>query len=84
MAVVSEAGELAAEYRWINSAEADVWSQEPSNRERVAAEAGDVGLALLMFCDRVGIDFVQVMVTKLDQNAQNYPVDRSRGKHSRP
>ena len=48
MAVVSEAGELAAEYRWLRSDEVDEWSAKPENRERVAAEAADVGIASVL------------------------------------
>lgn len=47
MAVASEAGELVAEYRWIASDQADAWSADPANKERVAMEAGDVAIALV-------------------------------------
>lgn len=84
MAVVSEAGELAAEYRWLRSDEADDWSIAPENRSRVAAEAADVGIALLMFCDRVGIDLLDAMNAKIEVNRANYPVELTRGRHHRP
>lgn len=84
MAVASEAGELLAEYRWISNAEADVWSQEPENQRRVAMEAADVGIALLLFCDRIGLDVVGIMEQKIEINLRNYPVEASRGHHERP
>lgn len=84
MAVASEAGELLAEYLWIANTEADAWSADPENRRRVALEAADVGIALLMFCDRVGVDLVEAMTDKIEVNARNYPVDVSRGRHARP
>lgn len=83
MAVASEAGELLAEYRWITNAEADAWSKEPENKRRVAMEAADVGIALLLLCDRVGIDLIAAMQEKVENNAANYPVAISRGRHSR-
>jgi dCTP diphosphatase len=84
MAVASEAGELLAEYRWIASAEADAWSKEPENKRRVAMEAADVGIALLLLCDRVGIDLIAAMQRKVEINSANYPVEFSRGRHARP
>jgi NTP pyrophosphatase (non-canonical NTP hydrolase) len=84
MAVASEAGELLAEYRWIANAQADAWSMEPGNKRRVAMEAADVGIALLLLCDRVGMDLVAAMSAKIVLNAQNYPVSESKGRHSRP
>jgi dCTP diphosphatase len=84
MAVASEAGELLAEYRWVASAEADKWSKEPESNRRVAMEAADVGIALLLLCDRVGVNLIEAMKEKLDINVQNYPVGASRGRHERP
>lgn len=84
IAVASEAGELLAEYRWITNAEADAWSREPDNQRRVAMEAADVGIALLLLCDRVGVELLEAMAEKIRLNGQNYPVSTSKGRHSRP
>lgn len=84
MAVVSEAGELAAEYRWLRSDEGDSWSAAPENRPRIAAEAADVGIALLLFCDRTGIDLIDAIRSKIEVNRRNYPLERSRGSRERP
>jgi dCTP diphosphatase len=84
MAVASEAGELLSEYRWISSERADVWSTEPENKQRVAMEAADVGISLLLLCDRVGVDLVEAILAKIAINARNYPVTLSKGRESRP
>jgi dCTP diphosphatase len=84
MLVASEAGELLAEYRWVRGDEADARSQEPEARARVAAEVADVGLGLLLLCDRIGLDLVDAMKEKLAKNAARYPVASSRGKAERP
>ena len=83
MAVSSEAGELLAEYRWVSNEEADAWSRKPENQRRVAMEAADVGISLLMLCDRVGIDLVDAMNAKIEMNATKYPAAEYRGRHSR-
>lgn len=84
MAIASEAGELLAEYRWIRSDEVDSWSVDPKNKRRVAHEAADVGISLLLLCDRVGIDLFESMYEKIRINELKYPVAESRGRHSRP
>lgn len=84
MLLVSEAGELAAEYRWIGSAAADEFSQNPQARARIAAEVGDVGLALLLLCDRIGLDLVGAMRDKLEMNRRKYPAELARGRADRP
>ena len=84
MAVASEAGELLAEYRWVPNGESDSYSKGEVERKRIAAEVADVGIGLLLFCDRVGIDLVEAMREKIALNRRNYPVERSRGRPGRP
>jgi NTP pyrophosphatase (non-canonical NTP hydrolase) len=84
MLVASEAGELVAEYRWIRGDEADAHSRVPAARARIAAEAADVGIALLLLCDRIGLDLPQAIADKLARNAARYPVETSRGRAERP
>src|SRR6185369_15302939 len=75
MLIASEAGELLAEYRWVPSAEADAHSHAPASRERIAAEMADIGIALLLLSDRIGVDLVDAMTTKVTKNAEKYPVE---------
>jgi NTP pyrophosphatase (non-canonical NTP hydrolase) len=84
MLLASEAGELLAEYRWVRSDEADAFSRDPQARQRIANEIGDVGIALLLLCDRIGLDLAAAMREKLARNQQRYPVERSKGKAARP
>jgi predicted RNase H-like nuclease len=84
MAIGSEAGELLAEYRWVNNADAEAHSHEPEPRARIAAEAADIAIALLLFFDRIGLDPIQAIKTKLARNRLNYPVNLSRGRCDRP
>ena len=84
MLVASEAGELLAEYRWVRGDEADARSREPEARARIAAEVADVGIALLLLCDRIGLDLGDAIADKLQRNAERYPVESSRGRAERP
>jgi NTP pyrophosphatase (non-canonical NTP hydrolase) len=84
MAVASEAGELLAEYRWVSNAEADTYSMGDEQRRPIAAEAADVGIALLLFCDRISLDLIDAIRQKITLNRRNYPVEQSRGRWQRP
>ena len=83
MLIASEAGELVAEYRWVRGDEADAHSRAAEPRARIAGEIADVGLGLLLLCDRIGLDLVDAMSAKLARNAERYPVDASKGKAER-
>jgi dCTP diphosphatase len=84
MLLASEAGELVAEYRWVANAAADDHSRAAAPRARIADEIGDVGIALLLLCERTGVDLLQAMSDKLERNRGRYPVEQSRGKADRP
>ena len=84
MGLASEVGELLAEYRWVSNVEADSYSKGERQRKRIAAEVADVGIGLLLFCDRVGIDLVEAIKGKIVVNRKNYPVEQSRGRAGRP
>lgn len=80
MALVSEAGELAAELRWVKSDEADDACRAPELRARVADEVADVAICLVLLADRLGLDLAGEMTRKIAKNRQKYPADASRGR----
>jgi dCTP diphosphatase len=84
MLLASEAGELLAEYRWVRNDESDAFSQDPQARQRIANEIGDVGIALALLCDRIGMDLGSAMREKIARNRQRYPVEHSKGRAARP
>ena len=44
----------------------------------------DVGIALLLFCNRIGIDLLDAIKDKMVVNRRNYPLELSKGKAKRP
>jgi NTP pyrophosphatase (non-canonical NTP hydrolase) len=84
MAIASEAGELLAELRWVTGEESDELVCDPVHRPNVEHEVADVTIALLLFCDRAGIDLLQVVERKIDLNELNYPVELTKGRSERP
>ena len=79
MLVASEAGELVAEYRWVRGDQADAHSREPAARARVAAEVADVGIGLLLLCDRIGLDLVAAMKDEAREERRALPRGRVQG-----
>jgi len=77
MALVGEAGELAAEFQWMTEAQ----SQAPDSAQlaRIRAEAADVLNYLVRLSDKLGIDLVAAAHEKIDVNARRYPADKVRG-----
>lgn len=84
MMIASEAGELLSELRWVRNDEADWEVSKERKHERVEAEVADVGIALLLFCDRARIDLLAAMERKIALNALKYPAHLARGRAERP
>ncbi|MFQ5459468.1 MAG: nucleotide pyrophosphohydrolase [Anaerolineae bacterium] len=84
MLVGSEAGELLAELRWVPNDAADSFGQDSSARARIAAEVADVAIALFLLCDRLDIDLLAAVETKIEVNRRHYPPEASRGRWDRP
>lgn len=84
MALASEVGELVALLRWVNNTESDGAARSEPLRSRLAEEIGDVGILLLLLCDRLDVRLEGVIDRKLALNAKKYPADLSFGRPDPP
>lgn len=74
-----EAAELLELGQWKDDAEIEAAVSDPAFRARLAEEAADVLLYLLLICERAGIDLARAASDKIEVNAAKYPVDKARG-----
>ena len=77
MALMGEAGELAAEFQWLTEAES--LALDAPRKARVQEEAADVLLYLVRLADRAGFDLLEAARDKITLNALTYPAERVRG-----
>jgi NTP pyrophosphatase (non-canonical NTP hydrolase) len=84
MLAASEASELLSLLRWVNNTESDDFAKAQENKPRVAAEIADIAIAVLLLCDRLGLDLIDTIRAKIETNRHNYPVAKSRGTADRP
>lgn len=76
-ALVVEAAELLEHFQWLTQAQSR--DLPPEKRTAVGAEVADVLLYLIQLADALGIDPIAAAQSKLQTNAQKYPVERARG-----
>lgn len=74
MCLASEAGELLSELRWVAGQDADSHCRDAAHRQGVVDEMADVTLALLMLADRIDVDLVSAVRSKLTVIRKKYPV----------
>ena len=76
-ALVAEAGELAAEFQWLTAAQSA--APDPTQLERIRAEAADVLIYLVRLADKLEFDLLAAAVDKIDANETRYPANQVRG-----
>jgi len=75
--VAAEAGELAAEFQWIDGT--DSYHPDAAHLDRIRHESADVLLYLVRLADRLQFDLVAAAQEKIGLNALKYPADTFRG-----
>ena len=79
MALVSEAAELMAHFRWSGQDQDAAILGDPQSLKEIRHEVADVLLLLAEFANVAGIDLAQAVEEKMEINAQRYSVEKSRG-----
>ena len=71
LAINIEAGELLELFLWKNA--------EDANKEKVKEELADVLAFAFLLADKYGFDVKQIVLDKIKQNGEKYPVDKAKG-----
>ncbi len=81
LSLMLEAAEVLEHFQWKTSEEAETHAQ--NFREEISEELADVAMYLFEFADNLNIDLPKAIEEKLNKNAQKYPVEKARGKHTK-
>ena len=71
LAINVEAGELLELYLWKDAADA--------NKEKIKEELADVFAYAFLLADKYSFDVKQIILEKIQKNAEKYPVDKAKG-----
>ncbi len=77
IALSVEAGELLEQFQWLSDQESLILPND--KLEKIKDEIADVLLYLIRLADVLNVDLIKSADTKIEANAQKYPVDKSRG-----
>ena len=77
MALVAEAGELAAEFQWLTAAQSA--ATDAQQMGLIRAESADVFIYLVRLADELGFDLLAAAAAKIEENERRYPVEKVRG-----
>jgi dCTP diphosphatase len=81
VSIILEASELLEHFQWKTIEEVEEYSKQ--NHGEIQDEIADIALYLFELADNLGIDLIKAMEEKLAKNAQKYPVEKAKGKHTK-
>lgn len=81
LSLVLEAAEVMEHFQWKNKEEMERYVKE--NKDDVAEELADVLYWVLLMSHDLDIDIVKALDKKNRKNADKYPVEKARGKHTK-
>lgn len=84
IALVSEVGELAECYRWLNDSELSKIHSDPAKKKKVEEEIADVIIYLIILSYKTDIDIFKIIEEKIEKNRKRYPLEKAKGIHTNP
>ncbi len=81
LSLVLEASEVMEHFQWKNREEIETYIK--TNKKDIAEELADVLYWILLMSHDLKIDILNSLDKKIRRNAEKYPVEKSRGKHTK-
>ncbi len=81
ISLVLEATEVLEQFQWKTPSEAE--KRAKTHKEELTDELADVFIYLSELAENLKINLAHAVENKLKKNAQKYPVNKSRGKHTK-
>ncbi len=81
LSLVLEAAELLEHFQWKSPDEIE--EHVRTDREEIADEIADTAMYLFELADNLGINLSGAIESKIRKNGEKYPVERSKGRHTK-
>ncbi len=81
LSLVLEAGEVMEHFQWKNKEEIEAYVVEA--KEEIGEELADVLYWILLMSNDLDIDVLDALERKIKKNEDRYPIEKSKGKHTK-
>lgn len=82
LALVTEVGELAEIYKWLNDDEVNFVQNDFEKKTRIKEELADIMNYIMVISYKLDIDLLKSLEEKLEKNKLKYPVEKINGVHN--
>lgn len=81
ISMMLEAAEVLEHFEWMDTQEQ--WKKVDSHKKEISEEVADVFSYLLLLCHDLNIDLAKSFKEKLQISSSKYPVNKSKGNHTK-
>lgn len=81
LSLVLEASEVLEHFQWKSAVEVERHGKDA--KDELSDELADVAIYLFELADNLGVDLPRAIGKKMKKNALKYPVEKSKGKHTK-
>ncbi|MFA5207672.1 MAG: nucleotide pyrophosphohydrolase [Candidatus Paceibacterota bacterium] len=81
LSLVLEAGEVVEHFQWKNKEEIEEYIK--TDKEHIGDELADVLYWVILMSYDLNIDILDALDKKIKKNEEKYPIDKSKGKHTK-
>ncbi len=81
LSLVLEATEVLEHFQWKNQLEIEEYVKKA--KEDIGEELADVLYWILLMSHDIGIDIKEMLEKKIKKNAEKYPVEKAKGRHTK-
>jgi dCTP diphosphatase len=79
IALMAEMGELSEVILWKSDKDLENYLASSEGKEKISEEIADVAIYLIRLCQKLNIDLLEIIKSKMEKNNSKYPVDKSKG-----
>ena len=79
IALIAEMGELSEVVLWKSDQDLEKYLLSGEGKEKISEEIADVAIYLIRLCQKLNINLLEIIQSKMDKNNAKYPVDKSKG-----
>lgn len=81
ISMVLEAAEVLEHFQW--KSEEEVYRYIETNKADIAEEISDVLYWVLLMSNDLNIDIIAAFEKKMKKNAEKYPIEKAKGRHTK-
>lgn len=81
LSLVLESAEVMEHFQWKNDKELEDYVKE--HKKEIGDELADVLYWVLLMSNDLDIDIIESFNKKMEENEKKYPLDKSKGKHTK-